>query len=236
MLPAQGWSCPQPIYAWPTSTTHPDTTGKSLPASVITAGILMLLYAVLFFLIVTVSLVVNPDSSPLWLSIVTYLSAVLVLAAPIFMLQRKRWAYSMSFSVLTALFIGIVLDAIGMIGNTIAVLQFSTLPFIMVVVLVVGAIVGIPMALLSTKSARRAFEGERDPSAVVWAGGGYQLPWEVPFAMHPSDTYYRASPASQVWALPPAPRWGAFGGLGYLPIQQGLPQYSGYQAARLNSS
>lgn len=174
-----------------------------MPATVIAAGILMLLYGIVVFMSVTVSLTADPGDSPLWLSILTYLTATLLLGAPIFMLQRRRWAYSVCFSLLLATFVLTVLQAIGLLGD-VAILATSAFPILALVILLALLIIAGPMVLLLTKSARRAFERDRDPSAIVWAGGGYQYQWEEPFAIHP-DEFKSLSFVPMAWGPPPPP-------------------------------
>ncbi|RIK09156.1 MAG: hypothetical protein DCC49_07155 [Acidobacteria bacterium] len=175
-------------------TTHP------LPATVIVAGIFMLLYGFVTFFFVTVKAIATPGEAPLWIEILTYLVASLLFGAPIFMLQRRRWAYSVCLSLLLATFIVFGLDAIGILGD-VAVVATSSLPILALVIVIALLIVGGPILLLMTRSARRAFEGDRDPSAVVWAGGGYQYSWEEPFAIHPDD-FKSLSLAPIAWAPP----------------------------------
>lgn len=197
-----GWAYPpMPAYSMPPITRSSIQTDRPLPATVITAGILMLLYGIVVFFSVTVSLTANPGDSPLWLSILTYLIATLLLGSPIFMLQQRRWAYSVCFSLLLATFIMFVLQAIGLLGD-VAILATSSLPILAVVMLIALFIVGSPIFLLLTKSARRAFEQDRDPSAIVWAGGGFQYSWQEPFAIHP-DEFKSLSLVPMAWAQPP---------------------------------
>lgn len=161
----------------------------------------MLLYGIVVFFSVTVSLTANPGDSPLWLSILTYLIATLLLGSPIFMLQRRRWAYSVCFSLLLATFVLSALQAIGLLGD-VAVFATSSLPILALVILIALLIIAVPMVLLLTKSARRAFEQDRDPSAIVWAGGGFQYPWQEPFAIHP-DEFKSLNFVPMAWAPPP---------------------------------
>lgn len=198
-----GWGYqPVPAYSMFPITRSQIQTTPPLPATVITAGILMLLYGGVFFFSVFVSLTANPGSSPLWLAILAYLIATLLVGAPIFMLQRRRWAYSVCCSLLLAMFIGLIFDAIGFLGDA-AVFATSYLPILGLVIVVAVLIVGTPLSLLLTKSARRAFEHDRDPSAIVWAGGGLQYPWQEPFAIHPDD-FKSLSLLPMAWAPPPS--------------------------------
>lgn len=163
----------------------------------------MLLFGIVAFINVTLSLIADPGDSPLWLSILTYLIAALLVGAPIFMLQGRAWAYSVCFSLLLATFLLTVFEVVGLLGD-VAILATSAFPLITAVVLIVLAIIALPMLLLVTRSAKRAFERNRDPSAIVWAGGGFQYQWDEPFAIHP-DEFKHLSFVPMVWAPPPPP-------------------------------
>lgn len=206
-----------PPYGYPPQQYFGQTqTGKKpLPATVTTAGILLLIYGFLTFVLITATLIGNASDIPLWSSILTYLGSVLSLAAPIFMLQRKQWAYSMCFSLVLAMVIALLFEAVGLFGD-VAVLQIAALPILVIVFVVALAIIGTPLLLLTSKSARRAFERDRNPSAVVWAGGGFQQAWEEPFALHPSELPPSMFMAMR-WAPPPPMTYAYTGGLGPPP-------------------
>lgn len=156
---------------------------RSLPASVITAGVIMIIFGALLFLIITGTLLSGQSSASPWVAGLVYLIAVFNLAVPILMLMRKPWAYSMAVSILAANVLLVALDVL----TSGALFVINAIPAVIAVLLVIGALFGLPLALLMSKKARRAFEGPRNPSAVVWAGGGYEYPGTEPFALHPSE-------------------------------------------------
>lgn len=163
---------------------------RKLPGSVRAAGIMMISFGSFYMLLVTLVIIGGEGSTALWVNVLSYVIAAFSVVVPILMLMGRRWAYSMSVSILVAT---VLLFALEVIGSGLW-FQIKAFPLVVILISVFALIYGLPLMLLMGKSARRAFEGARNQSATVWAGGGWQWPGTEPFAYHPSEM-----PASLMW-------------------------------------